>query len=190
MTPTPALDLPDGLRRSLAGTSAVVAGAATDLGRAMTVALTEAGAWVYGLDVAEAIADLVTPRNVTLVPTDLGDDDEVAEAVRLATHDGTVLRVVVNCVEDDPDDGASRWDALRAAFTVLAAGTRQLAEAEPDADGWRGVIVNVSGLTAPEAQRELARFSRRAARDLVALGISVLAVTPGARGIAEKAATT
>jgi NAD(P)-dependent dehydrogenase (short-subunit alcohol dehydrogenase family) len=79
---------------------------------------------------------------------------------------------------------------LIGSFTLLARAAAAMAEAPPDEDGQRGVVVLTSSIAAEEGQVGQAAYAASkagvaglvlpAARDLASRGIRVVAVAPGA----------
>ena len=67
----------------LADTSAIVTGGASGLGAATAAALAAKGASVFALDLQASIDKATPVDGVTLVPTDVTNEDEVRAAVIL-----------------------------------------------------------------------------------------------------------
>ncbi|RSS87997.1 SDR family NAD(P)-dependent oxidoreductase, partial [Streptomyces sp. WAC02707] len=82
----------------IAGSAALVTGAASGLGAATAAALAARGATVYGLDLDKAVAaagDL--PEGVRLLAADVTDEEQVRAALAGIDADGAELRLAVNC---------------------------------------------------------------------------------------------
>jgi len=184
----------------IAGSTAIVTGAASGLGAATVAYLASQGARVYGLDLhPEAAPELDA---VTYLATDVTDADQVRAAVeRAATSEP--LRIVVNCAGIGPSArivgkrGVHDLDLyakviqinLIGTFNVLALAAEQIAVTEPLEHGARGIIVNTASVAAYEGQIGQAAYSSSkagvvgltlpAARDLAQHGIRVNAVAPG-----------
>jgi NAD(P)-dependent dehydrogenase (short-subunit alcohol dehydrogenase family) len=146
----------------IAGSAALVTGAASGLGAATAAALAARGATVYGLDLDKAVEQAgPAPDGVTLLPADVTREEPVQEALARIDADGAELRL------------------------AAAAMTRH----EPDAGGQRGLIVNTASIAAFEGQigqiayaaskAGVAGMTVTAARDLAQYGIRVVTVAPG-----------
>jgi len=81
----------------IAGSAALVTGAASGLGAATAAALAARGVTVYGLDLAGAVSDAVAPEGVTLLSADVTEEDGVRAALARVDDDGQQLRLAVNC---------------------------------------------------------------------------------------------
>jgi NAD(P)-dependent dehydrogenase (short-subunit alcohol dehydrogenase family) len=187
----------------IAGSAALVTGAASGLGAATTAALTAARATVYGLDLRDAVAGADAPAGVTLLAADVTTEDGVRAAVARIADDGQELRLVVNCAGIAPSArivsrrGAHDLDLFRAVigvnligtFNVLRLAAEAMSRLPPDAGGQRGVVVNTASIAAFEAQigqvayaaskAGVAGMTVTAARDLAQHGIRVMAIAPG-----------
>jgi NAD(P)-dependent dehydrogenase (short-subunit alcohol dehydrogenase family) len=149
----------------IAGSAAIVTGAASGLGLATARRLAEAGASVVALDLpsragihsAEIDAGTFAGADVTLA-------SEVAEALDVATALGP-LRIVVNCAGIVTPgrvlgrSGPMSLEQFAGVVTVNLIGTfnvvRLAAErirAQPSIDGERGVIVNTASIAAFDGQ--------------------------------------
>lgn len=187
----------------LTNTTAIVTGAASGLGAATAAALVAGGAKVVGLDLAAAI-DQAPAGEITLVPTDVTDEEQVRAAVTTASSDPAApLRIVVNCAGIGPsarilgrkgvhDLGLYRKIIeinLIGSFTVLAVAAEAIAQTPADDHGQRGVIINTASIAAFDGQVGQAAYSSSkggivgltlpAARDLAQYGIRVLTIAPG-----------
>ncbi|MFC5911778.1 SDR family NAD(P)-dependent oxidoreductase [Streptacidiphilus monticola] len=188
----------------IAGTAALVTGAASGLGAATAAALAARGATVYGLDLDKAVAAAgPQPDGVTLLAADVTEEAGVREALARIGDDGAELRLAVNCAGIAPSarvlgrSGPHDLDLfhtvlkvnLLGSFNVLRLAAEAMAQQEPDADGQRGVIVNTASIAAFEGQvgqiaysaskAGVAGMTLTAARDLAQFGIRVVTVAPG-----------
>ncbi|TMC01983.1 MAG: SDR family NAD(P)-dependent oxidoreductase [Chloroflexi bacterium] len=156
----------------IAGTSALVTGGASGLGRATAELLLERGARVVIFDLpASAGAEVARELGAaaTFVPGDVTSDEDARAAVAAAGD----LRIAVNLV---------------GTFNVLRLAAARMAELEP-VDGERGVIVNTASIAAFEGQVGQAAYSASkagivglticAARDLASALIRVCTIAPG-----------
>ncbi|MDX2827857.1 SDR family NAD(P)-dependent oxidoreductase [Streptomyces ipomoeae] len=189
---------------NIAGSAALVTGAASGLGAATAVALAERGATVYGLDLDKAVAAAgPQPDGVTLIAADVTEEAPVREALARIDADGAELRLTVNCAGIAPSarilgrSGPHDLDLfhtvlkvnLLGTFNVLRLAAESIARHEPDENGQRGVIVNTASIAAFEGQvgqiaysaskAGVADMTLTAARDLAQYGIRVVTVAPG-----------
>jgi NAD(P)-dependent dehydrogenase (short-subunit alcohol dehydrogenase family) len=188
----------------IAGSAALVTGAASGLGAATAAALAARGAAVYGLDLPAAVDGTTTvPDGVTLLPTDVTQEDGVRAALARIDDDGQQLRLAVNCAGIAPSArivsrrGPHDLDLFRTVVVVNLVGTfnvmRLAADAmsrlPADAEGQRGVVINTASIAAFEGQvgqvayaaskAGVAGMTITAARDLAQYGIRVVAIAPG-----------
>ncbi|MYV98102.1 SDR family NAD(P)-dependent oxidoreductase [Streptomyces sp. SID3343] len=188
----------------LAGTAALVTGAASGLGAATAALLVERGATVYGLDLGKAVvAAGESPAGVTLVPADVTSETSVKTALAHVRGGGLPLRLAVNCAGIAPSarilgrEGAHDLDLFRSVidvnlvgtFNVLRLAAELIADTEPDTAGQRGLIVNTASIAAFEGQIGQAAYAASkagivgltlaAARDLARHGIRVVTIAPG-----------
>lgn len=188
------------------GTAALITGAASGLGAATAKRFADAGATVFGLDLAQSIerAGGNVPAGVTLIPTDVTSADEVQAAVDRIVAAGVPLRVVVNCAGVGwagrilSKNGPHDLELFRTVITVNLLGTFNvlrlaadaIAKTDPvDDSGQRGVIVNTASVAAFEGQIGQIAYSASkggvhgmtvpAARDLAQFGIRVNTIAPG-----------
>jgi NAD(P)-dependent dehydrogenase (short-subunit alcohol dehydrogenase family) len=188
----------------IAGSAALVTGAASGLGAATAAALSARGVSVYGLDLAEAVAGAgAPPDGVTLLAADVTEEGGVRTTLARIDDDGQQLRLAVNCAGVAPSArivsrrGPHDLDLFRSVVGVNLVGTfnvlRLAAEAMSRlpalADGQRGLVVNTASIAAFEAQvgqvayaaskAGVAGMTVTAARDLAQHGIRVMAIAPG-----------
>ncbi|WP_037605664.1 SDR family NAD(P)-dependent oxidoreductase [Streptacidiphilus rugosus] len=188
----------------IAGSAALVTGAASGLGAATAAALAARGATVYGLDLDKAVAAAgPQPDGVTLLAADVTEDAPVREALARIDDDGAELRLAVNCAGIAPSarilgrGGPHDLDLfhtvlkvnLLGTFNVMRLAAEAIARQEPDANGQRGLIVNTASIAAFEAQigqiayaaskAGVAGMTVTAARDLAQHGIRVVTIAPG-----------
>ncbi|MGW0018326.1 SDR family NAD(P)-dependent oxidoreductase [Rhodococcus sp. NPDC003382] len=188
------------------GTAALVTGAASGLGAATAKRLTDAGATVFGLDLAQSIERVGSkaPEGVTMLATDVTSADEVQAAVDKVVESGVPLRIVVNCAGVGwagrilSKNGPHDLELFRTVITVNLLGTFNvmrltadaIAKTDPvDDAGQRGVIVNTASVAAFEGQIGQIAYSASkggvhgmtvpAARDLAQYGIRVDTIAPG-----------
>ncbi|MEV6007037.1 SDR family NAD(P)-dependent oxidoreductase [Streptomyces sp. NPDC051976] len=188
----------------IAGSAALVTGAASGLGAATAAALAARGATVYGLDLDKAVAAAgPLPDGVTLLAADVTEDAPVREALVRIADDGAELRLAVNCAGIAPSarilgrGGPHDLDLfhtvlkvnLLGTFNVMRLAAEAIARQEPDGNGQRGLVVNTASIAAFEAQvgqiayaaskAGVAGMTVTAARDLAQHGIRVVTIAPG-----------
>jgi len=187
----------------LAGTTAIVTGAASGLGAAATAAVAQQGAHVIGLDLPDAIAGAPDVDGVDYIATDVTDAEQVKTAVQRAAESPGPLRTVVNCAGIGPSmrilGRTGTHDIalfakvvevnLLGTFTVMATAAEAIAATSPDANGQRGVVVNTASIAAYDGQVGQAAYAASksgvvgltlpAARDLAQYGIRVCTIAPG-----------
>ncbi|MGH3633273.1 SDR family NAD(P)-dependent oxidoreductase [Mycobacterium sp.] len=187
----------------IAGTSALVTGAASGLGLATVETLAKSGARVVAVDLPNTNTDALTllGNTVRFVPADVTDEDAVTRAVEIANADKT-LRIVVNCagvgngIKTVSKKGPFPLDAfekvikinLIGTFNVVRLGAYAMSQNDP-VDGERGVIVNTSSGAAFDGQIGQAAYSASKggvlaatlpiARDLALYLIRVNTIAPG-----------
>jgi 2-deoxy-D-gluconate 3-dehydrogenase len=185
-------------RFGLTGRVALVTGARRGLGRAIAVALAEAGADVVGLgpnpmpETAEAVA--ATGRSFAEVRLDLADGVEIEAAVAEATDRFGRLDILVNNAgiirrADLLDFGEADWDAVmdvnvRSLFFLSQAAARHMI-----AGRMPGRIINVAsllsfqgGIRVPAytaSKHAVAGLTKALANELAPHAITVNAIAPG-----------
>ena len=190
----------------ISGTAALVTGGASGLGAATAKRLADAGATVFGLDLAQSIerAGDSVPEGVTLIAADVTSEEEVEAALDKIAEAGVPLRIVVNCAGVGwagrilSKRGPHDLELFRTVITInllgtfnvmrLAANRMQSLETVDDA-GQRGVVINTASVAAFEGQiGQIAYTASKggvhamtitAARDLAQAGIRVNTIAPG-----------
>lgn len=183
------------------GITALVSGAASGLGAAISRDLVSHGAQVIGLDLQPSIDKAEAVDGVTLIAADVTSEAEVRAA--LETVQGGPLRVVVNCAGIAPAEltvsprGAHDFDLFRkvidinliGTFNVLRLGAEVMSKTDPLEHNQRGVIINTASVAAYEGQIGQAAYAASkagvvgltitTARDLSRNGIRVNTIAPG-----------
>lgn len=186
----------------LEGAWAVVSGAGSGLGRAVTVAVAARGGRVLALD--RDVAGVPAAAGVEAVACDIAEAAAVEAA--FARVDGAPLRLAVSCAgvapagllvgRSGPHDpelfGRTLAVNLVGTFHVMRLAAARMAEAEPTRCGDRGVIVNTASIAADDGQvgqcayaaskGGVAAMTLPAARELARHAIRVVAVAPGVFG--------
>ena len=190
----------------IAGSAAIVTGAASGLGAATAKRLAEAGATVFGFDLQQSIdkAGQNVPAGVTLLAADVTSDEEVTAGIAKVVESGSPLRIVVNCAgvgwvgrilsKKGPHDLELFRKVitinLLGSFNVMRLAADAIAKTDPvDGNGQRGVIINTASVAAFEGQVGQIAYSASkggvhgmtipAARDLAQFGIRVNTIAPG-----------
>lgn len=187
------------------GITAVVTGAASGLGAATALALSQGGASVVGLDLDSAVEThrATAPEGVRLVAADVTSEQQVLAALASIGETDPPLRLVVNCAGIAParrilsSKGVHELDLFRrtieinllGTFNVLRLAADVISKTQPDDDGQRGLIVNTASVAAYEGQIGQIAYSASkgavvgmtlpAARDLARFGIRVNTIAPG-----------
>jgi NAD(P)-dependent dehydrogenase (short-subunit alcohol dehydrogenase family) len=190
----------------IAGSTALVTGGASGLGRATVERLVAGGGRAVILDLPRSPGAEVARAlgaSALFAPADVTSPDEVAGALDAAVARFGAVQILVNCagIGTAEKTWGKRGPADLAAFTRiiqvnligtfnairLAAG--HMAKNAPDADGERGVVVNTASVAAFDGQIGQAAYSASkggivgmtlpVARDLAEVGIRVVTVAPG-----------
>ena len=190
----------------IAGSTTLITGGASGLGRATAERLRAAGGNVVLLDLAKSPgADVAAAlgEGALFAPGDVTSADDVSAALEAAVKRFGGLQGLVNCAGIGTADKTfgKRGSADLAGFTrviqVNLIGTfncirlaaARMAENAPNAEGERGVIVNTASVAAFDGQIGQAAYSASKggivgmtlpiARDLAELGIRVCTIAPG-----------
>ena len=190
----------------IAGSTTLITGGASGLGRATAQRIRAAGGNVVLLDLAKSPgADVAKTlgEGALFAPGDVTSADDISAALEAAVKRFGGLQGLVNCAGIGTADKTfgKRGSADLAGFTrviqVNLIGTfncirlaaARMAENAPNADGERGVIVNTASVAAFDGQIGQAAYSASKggivgmtlpiARDLAELGIRVCTIAPG-----------
>ncbi|MCV6584078.1 MAG: SDR family NAD(P)-dependent oxidoreductase [Marinibacterium sp.] len=188
----------------LTETKAVITGGASGLGEATARHFAQAGAQVCLLDRDAARgAQVAAELGGQFFETDVTDETSVSAAIDGAAEAMGGLTAAVNCagivvgVKTVGRDGPHPLDMfsrtinvnLVGSFNVSRLAAARMAQADPDADGARGVIINTASIAAFDGQKGQAAYAASKggvagmtlpmARDLASLGIRVMAIAPG-----------
>ena len=190
----------------IAGSTTLITGGASGLGRATAQRMRAAGGNVVLLDLAKSPgADVAATlgEGALFAPGDVTSADDVSAALEAAVKRFGGLQGLVNCAGIGTADKTfgKRGSADLAGFTrviqVNLIGTfncirlaaARMAENAPNAEGERGVIVNTASVAAFDGQIGQAAYSASKggivgmtlpiARDLAELGIRVCTIAPG-----------
>jgi NAD(P)-dependent dehydrogenase (short-subunit alcohol dehydrogenase family) len=191
----------------IAGSAAVVTGAASGLGAATAEHLIKAGAKVALLDINLAGASETAMRIGGLpIRCDVTQEASATEALAVARERHGVARILINCAgvgpakrivgRDGPMPLAEFEQVIRinlvGTFNLMRLAAADMAALEPLADGERGVIVSTASVAAFEGQIGQAAYAASkggvaaltlpAAREFAQFGIRVLAIAPGIFG--------
>jgi NAD(P)-dependent dehydrogenase (short-subunit alcohol dehydrogenase family) len=190
----------------LDGAPFIVTGAASGLGAATALMLTEAGAHVLLADRdrerGEALAATLG-AHAAFCETDVTSEAAAARAVEFARERFGDLRGLVNCAgvavstrvlgRDGVHDLESFMHVLRVnlagTFNMVRLATAAMAEGAPDAGGERGLVVCTASVAAFDGQIGQAAYSASKggvaamtlplARELARHGIRVVSIAPG-----------
>jgi NAD(P)-dependent dehydrogenase (short-subunit alcohol dehydrogenase family) len=190
----------------IAGSTTLITGGASGLGRATAQRIRAAGGNVVLLDLAKSPgADVATTlgEGALFAPGDVTSADDVAAALEATVKRFGSLQGLVNCAGIGTADKTfgKRGSADLAGFTrviqVNLIGTfncirlaaARMASNTPNGEGERGVIVNTASVAAFDGQIGQAAYSASKggivgmtlpiARDLAELGIRVCTIAPG-----------
>jgi NAD(P)-dependent dehydrogenase (short-subunit alcohol dehydrogenase family) len=175
----------------LAGKTALVTGAAAGIGAGIAAALTEAGARVFGADVAWDAAGAGADASVVRLDLDVTDRAAVRAAVERIRADTGSLDVLVNNAGAMRARGFFEYDEddWRTILDVNASGVFFCLQAAAEAMERGGAIVNIASIAGrngrtmspPYAASKAAviNITRSCALTLAPQGIRVNAVCPG-----------
>jgi NAD(P)-dependent dehydrogenase (short-subunit alcohol dehydrogenase family) len=193
--------------KDFSGTSAVVTGGASGLGEATARILASKGVHVVLADLQEDKgAALATEIKGTFVKCDVTDTDDIIAAVDTALSHGP-LTFCVNCAgigaatrtvgRDGQYSSAFPMEYFKKVVEINLIGTfdmtriaaTAMSRNDPDADGFRGAIVNTTSVAAFDGQIGQVAYSASKggvvsltlplARDLSAVGVRVNTIAPG-----------
>jgi len=190
----------------IAGSTAVITGGASGLGRATAERLAAGGARVVLVDLPTSKgADVagVLGESALFAAADVTSADAVAAALDQAVARFGAIHVLVNCAgigtaektfgKRGPADlaGFSRVIQINliGSFNCIRLAASHMAKNTPFADGERGVVINTASVAAFDGQIGQAAYSASKggivgmtlpiARDLAELGIRVCSIAPG-----------
>jgi NAD(P)-dependent dehydrogenase (short-subunit alcohol dehydrogenase family) len=190
----------------IAGSTTVITGGASGLGRATAERLHAAGGSVVlvdlprssGKDVAAGLGD-----RALFAPADVTSPEEVTAALDAAVGRFGFVQGLVNCAgiatgdktfgKRGPADLATFARTIQinliGTFNCIRLAAAQMSRNQPNGEGERGVIVNTASVAAFEGQIGQAAYSASKggvvgmtlpiARDLAELGIRVCTIAPG-----------
>jgi NAD(P)-dependent dehydrogenase (short-subunit alcohol dehydrogenase family) len=188
------------------GTTTVITGGASGLGRATAERLSASGGQVVLLDLSTskgAEAAHAMGPSALFAAGDVTSADDVTAALDAAVTRFGSIQGLVNCAGIGPADKTfgKRGSADLAKFTrtiqinligtfnCIRLAAAHMARNEPNADGERGVIINTASVAAFDGQIGQAAYSASKggivgmtlpiARDLAELGIRVCTIAPG-----------
>jgi NAD(P)-dependent dehydrogenase (short-subunit alcohol dehydrogenase family) len=190
---------------NIAGSTAVITGGASGLGRATAERLLAAGANVLLLDLPSSDGEGVAAKlgeRAAFAAADVRDEAQVSAALDAAQALGGDLRIAVNCAGIGtparvvgkngpfPLDVFTRVVEINliGTFNVIRLAAERMTANEP-VDGDRGVIVNTASVAAFDGQIGQAAYSASKggvagmtlpiARDLAGRAIRVMTIAPG-----------
>src|SRR5690606_19009023 len=174
------------------------------LGPATAAALAAKGAKVFAFDLPASVDAAAAVDNVTYVPVDVTDVDQVQAGVDIAADAGAALRTVLTRAGIGPSQRMLARQGthdlgffakvlqvnLAGTFNVMTLAAEKIAATEPLEHGARGVVVNTASVAAFDGQVGQAAYAASkggvvgltlpAARDLAQYGIRVLTIAPDA----------
>jgi len=186
--------MPDGTVFDLTGTTALVTGGASGIGRAIVETFVAAGARVVAADLdADGLADLAERLGVRTIVLDVTDEDRVEAAVASVDEESGGIQVLVNAagvltqapLEELPTADWARVIAidLTGVFLVMRAVGRRMLR-----DG-HGRIINLASQLAIKGGSEVAHYAaakagvialtKSAAIEWSGRGVLVNAIAPG-----------
>lgn len=188
----------------IAGKTFLVTGGASGLGGATASVLREAGANVAILDLNASIGKKHAEEiGALFAQTDVTSEDSVKQAVQGAVDAYGEVNGVINCAGMGFASRVVGRNGLHpleffskviqvntvGTFNVIRLAADVIKDAEPNADGERGVIINTASVAAFEGQIGQAAYSASKgavvsmtlpiAREFAAFGIRVCSIAPG-----------
>jgi NAD(P)-dependent dehydrogenase (short-subunit alcohol dehydrogenase family) len=190
----------------IAGSTFVITGGASGLGRAAAESFAAAGGRIAIMDLARQPGAEVAAAiggDALWTPADVTSADGVAAALDAAAARFGALHVLVNCAGIGTAEktwgkrGPADLDAFTLVIQVNLIGTfncirlaaPHMARNEPNAEGERGVVINTASVAAFDGQIGQAAYSASKggivgmtlpiARDLAEVGIRVCTIAPG-----------
>lgn len=186
--------------RELEGLTAIVTGAARNIGRAIALDLADGGAMVAvvtksDMDGAKAVVNEIESKGgkAIAIQTDISDPGAVKEMVARVVEEFRRIDILVNNAGVRPESPIEEmsWEEWRAVQGVILDGAFLCARATVPyiETGSRGVIINIGGLTAytgaanrahvVSAKAGLDGLTKALAAELSPRGITVNCVAPG-----------
>src|SRR6266545_2653089 len=178
----------------IAGSSTIITGGASGLGRATAERLVGGGGRVALLDLPASagaqVAQAMGP-DALFAACDVTSAEDVTAALEAAMKRFGSVQALVNCAGIGPAEKTSgkRGPADLGKFNCIRLAAGHMAKNQPNADGERGVIVNTASVAAFDGQIGQAAYSASKggivgmtlpiARDLAELGIRVCTIAPG-----------
>ena len=178
--------------------TAVVTGAGSGIGRAISALLSNSGATVVGIDIESRPADGRAQfdevvEDGTLVVGDVSDESAVKRTVQMARKRGGFIDIAVNCAGIGSNGRLDQIDRddLSRAYEVHVEGTYNIcSEVIPEmAERGEGSVVNTSSIAAKlgwpatadyaPAKGAIESMTRQLAADFSPEGVRVNAVAPG-----------
>jgi NAD(P)-dependent dehydrogenase (short-subunit alcohol dehydrogenase family) len=190
----------------IAGSTTIITGGASGLGRATAERLYAAGGSVVLLDLARSDGKTVAAGlgdRALFAPADVTSSDEVTAALEAAVARFGGVQALVNCAGIGTAEktfgkrGAADLAAFSRTIQVNLIGTfncirlaaARMAANAPNPEGERGVVINTASVAAFDGQIGQAAYSASKggvvgmtlpiARDLAELGIRVCTIAPG-----------
>ena len=190
----------------IAGSTTVVTGGASGLGRATAERLVASGGRVALLDLAKSPGAETASKlgaNALFAPCDVTSADEVTAALGAAAARFGAITALVNCAgigtaektfgKRGPADLSAFTRTIQVnligTFNCIRLAAVHMAKNVPNEEGERGVIVNTASVAAFDGQIGQAAYSASKggivgmtlpiARDLAELGIRVCTIAPG-----------
>lgn len=181
----------------------IVTGGASGLGAATAEILLNAGAKVSILDVVEPGFDASDESNNLFIRTDVRNEGDVLEAIKLTKEKFGQLNGAINCAGIGPAErvagkhGPHRLELFKktieinliGSFNVVRLVAHELQSNDPDENRERGVLINTASIAAYDGQIGQAAYSASKggivsmtlpiARELARFGIRVMTIAPG-----------